>query len=227
MIWLYAGENAISSRDEYLKRCEEYGPLNRRVLVADGLSLGRLEEELRSTPMLSGRYLIAIEGKLAGPVLKDLKRLISAVSESVDIAFWAGEALSPSYLQPFKGFAKIFISEEKVPKGIFPFLDALAGRNRKEALALLFKLTERGEEPMLILKMLSYEWRLLLRAKFGKESLSGVHPFAARNALLKAKNFSKEELAGAFSRILDGEVAYLSGEGDFEGMIEDFIFSVT
>lgn len=100
---------------------------------------------------------------------------------------------------------------------IFTLIDALAGKNKKEAVKLLYQSLERGEDPFYIFSMIVYQFRNILKVADLKENmrcnefeiakLSKLHPFVVKKSISQMKNFSFEKLKSVYKTLgqLDAE----------------------
>ena len=94
---------------------------------------------------------------------------------------------------------------------IFDLTDALAQRNRKQALNLLHDLLSDGEPPLKLLSIITTQVRTLLLVKELAQkgmrgaqvaSTLGMAPFIADKALRQVHNFTPAQLEGAYRQLL-------------------------
>lgn len=94
---------------------------------------------------------------------------------------------------------------------IFDLTDALALRNRKQALNLLHDLLSDGEPPLKLLSIITTQVRTLLLVKELAQkgmrapqiaSTLGMAPFIADKALRQVNNFTSAQLEGAYRQLL-------------------------
>ena len=94
---------------------------------------------------------------------------------------------------------------------IFDLTDALALRNRKQALNLLHDLLSDGEPPLKLLSIITTQVRTLLLVKELAQkgmrgaqiaSTLGMAPFIADKALRQVNNFTPAQLEGAYRQLL-------------------------
>jgi DNA polymerase-3 subunit delta len=94
---------------------------------------------------------------------------------------------------------------------VFDLTDALAQRNRKQALKLLHELLSDGEPPLKILSIITTQVRTLLLVKELAQkgmrgaqvaSTLGMAPFIAEKALRQVHNFTPAQLEGAYRQLL-------------------------
>lgn len=93
--------------------------------------------------------------------------------------------------------------ETKFEPNIFKTIDALAGKNKKTALRLLYQHLQSGEDPLYLLSMFIYQWRNLLQIKdlltrrlpyYVLAKKTKLHPFVIRKTYQLARRFSLEQL---------------------------------
>jgi DNA polymerase-3 subunit delta len=108
---------------------------------------------------------------------------------------------------------------------IFAMVDALGQRKGDAALMRLHELLEAGESPIYLLYMITRQFRILTQVKEllrqgvpapTVASRLSLHPFVAKKAQAQAKNFSLEQLANAYRRILGADEAIKTGKLDAE-----------
>lgn len=106
-------------------------------------------------------------------------------------------------------------------RSVFEMVEALAGGNHKQAVALLQSLLDAGEQPLGILGMIAWQYRLLLQVK---EQMSqgqsqeaagaalGQKPFTMKKAWPQAQRFSLATLEWVMERLLDADIAIKTGQ---------------
>ncbi len=111
----------------------------------------------------------------------------------------------------------------KTDVNIFKTLDALAGRDKRNALALFHKHLEQGENEIYILSMLVYQIRVLLRLKdlmdkgtpfYELAKITKLHPYVVKKNSGQLKNFSMEQLKSIYNRLLDLDLQIKTGRID-------------
>ncbi len=93
---------------------------------------------------------------------------------------------------------------------IFKTIDALAEKNKKQALTLLHKHLDAEDNPLYMLSMIGYQFRNLLVVKELSEKglmyasivkKSGLHPFVVKKTYFQCRQFSFEELKSIYQNI--------------------------
>jgi len=131
-----------------------------------------------------------------------------AANETAKLAAFVGD----KKLIEAADVAELVVGETR--EDMFGFLDAVAGKQTKRAMAMLENEIAAGVEPMQILAMLARTVRLLIQARDmldrgmpGNEAVRGlgVHPFAARKSLDQARNFEMNFLVGLHTALLEAD----------------------
>ena len=106
-------------------------------------------------------------------------------------------------------------------RSVFEMVEALASGNKKQAVTLLQSLLDAGEQPLGILGMIAWQYRLLLQVK---EQMSqgqsqeaagaalGQKPFTMKKAWPQAQRFSLATLEWVMERLLDTDIAIKTGQ---------------
>jgi DNA polymerase-3 subunit delta len=112
-----------------------------------------------------------------------------------------------------------------VDNDIFKTIDALASKDKKQALFLLHKHLENGDAPLYLLSMISYQFRNLLILKELQESQqpyaqivkkSGLHPFVAQKTYYLCNQFSMDKLKKIYHKIFQVDSDIKTGKIDPE-----------
>ncbi len=119
----------------------------------------------------------------------------------------------------------------KIETDIFKTIDAVADKNKKQALNLLHKHLEKGDSPLYLLAMINYQFRNLLVVKdfiekkrhqftnytrmtrinvLSKELK--MHPFVIRKTFWQARKFTLEELKKIYRKIFQVDLDIKTGK---------------
>ena len=109
------------------------------------------------------------------------------------------------------------VSDEQVAD-MFGFVDAIGARDGAAALRILRGVLGRGEQPLIVLTMITRQTRLLIQAK-ENDRLSpaelaqtlGLHPFVAEKLTRQARNFSMTQLERAHVAVMETDLAIKTG----------------
>ena len=111
--------------------------------------------------------------------------------------------------------------KSKIETDIFKTIDAIADKNKKQALNLLHKHLEKGDSPLYLLSMISYQFRNLLIIKDLIEKCkpynvilkkSGLHPFVVKKSYYQSQKFTFQELKKIFQKIFKTDLDIKTGK---------------
>ena len=110
----------------------------------------------------------------------------------------------------------------KIEADIFKTIDALASKNKKQALDLLHQHLAKGDSPLYLLAMINFQFRNILAIKDliekGKPlGRSKLHPYVIKKSYQQARKFTLEELKKIYRKIF--EVDYNIKTGKLEPQI--------
>ena len=130
-------------------------------------------------------------------------------------------------LVSFKGGERVEIKDvetlvkPKIETDIFETIDAIASKNKKQALELLHKHLEKGDSPLYLLSMINFQFRNLLeikdlieRKKSYQQILNKIklHPYVIQKSYWQAKKFSLQELKKIYQRIFQVDLSIKTGK---------------
>jgi len=108
----------------------------------------------------------------------------------------------------------------KIETDIFKTIDAIAQKNKKQALILLHKHLEKGDSPLYLLSMINYQFRNLLVIKDLIEKhnpynlilkKSGLHPFVVKKSYYQSQKFTLQELKKIYQKIFQVDLNIKTG----------------
>jgi len=98
---------------------------------------------------------------------------------------------------------------------IFQTIEAIAKKDKKTALQLLYNHLEKGDSPFYLLTMITYQFRNLIIVK-GVEDISvlkgKMHPFVLSKSRQLSRKFTKEQLEKIYSKIFKMDFAVKRGK---------------
>jgi len=108
-----------------------------------------------------------------------------------------------------------------IENDIFKTIDALASKNKKEALTLLHKHLDNGDNSLYLLSMIAYQFRNLLAVKELIEkrrslSGSGLHPFVVKKISYLCGSFTLAQLKNIYQKIFEIDADIKTGKIDAE-----------
>lgn len=120
----------------------------------------------------------------------------------------------------------------KIETDIFKTIDAIAAKNKKEALTLIKEHLEKGDSPAYLLAMINFQFRNLVivgsqstndtrmfRIKDMSKKLR-MHPFVLRKTIQQARKFSLEELKKIYQKIFEVDLDIKTGKLDPETALD-------
>lgn len=147
-----------------------------------------------------------------------------------------------TYSAKDKKITKKIIASLIKPKteiSIFKTIEAIAAKNKKEALRLVSEHLRAGENPLYILKMIAFQFRNILSIKqkeenplFNKSFLSlqkafpGMHPFVIQKSLYQAKKFHLSQLKKIYRKIFQIDLSIKKGKISPREGLEFFILDL-
>ncbi len=118
-----------------------------------------------------------------------------------------------------------------IENDIFKTIDSLASKNKKEALMLLHKHLDNGDNTLYLLSMVAYQFKNLLIVKelldsSRPASLSGLHPFVIKKSTYLCSQFSFDQLKDIYAKIfqMDGDIK--TGKIDAELALDMFVSQI-
>ncbi len=123
----------------------------------------------------------------------------------------------------------------KIETDIFKTIDAIAQRNKKQALKLLHRHLEKGNSPLYILSMISFQFRNLLIVKELIEKgnaynvifkKSGLHPFVVKKSYFQSQQFTFSELKKIYQKIFQVDLDIKTGHIKPEVALDMFIVEI-
>lgn len=127
------------------------------------------------------------------------------------------------------------IVRPKIEVDIFKTIDALALKNRKQALELLRNHLDQGDNPLYLFSMIVYQFRnLLLVKELADKGLmytsivkkSGLHPYVVKKNYFACNQFSLEELKEIYHKIFKIDLDIKTGKIEPETALDFFIAQV-
>jgi DNA polymerase III subunit delta len=121
----------------------------------------------------------------------------------------------------------------KIDSNIFQTIDALANRRKTEALKLLHRHLEKGEDHFYILSMFIYQFRNLIKIADLKENygaheqeivrISKLHPFVVKKSMAQLRMFPLEKLKKIYQKLSDLDTRVKTGQIEIKLALDKFI----
>ncbi|MDR3558927.1 MAG: DNA polymerase III subunit delta [Candidatus Pacebacteria bacterium] len=195
----------------------------------------------------SQEYVKLFGAKLDQWILKRIKELdeksnISKAALERLIAYCGGDSLVlNSEIEKLVNYASGEMIGEKdvellvranVDSNIFATVDALGANNKKEALKLLHRHLEKGDDPFYLMSMFVYQFRNLLKIADLKEQgmpeyeivkNSKLHPFVVKKSLGQLCNYSFARLKKIYAALSDIDAKVKIGKIDMKLALDKFV----
>lgn len=123
----------------------------------------------------------------------------------------------------------------KIEPDIFQTINFLASKNKKQALNLLKKHLEKGDNPLYLLSMISFQFRNLLmirelidknRPYFLISKETKLHPYVVKKSHAQAQRFSLSELKKIYQKIFEVDLNIKTGKLEPETALELLIAEI-
>lgn len=123
----------------------------------------------------------------------------------------------------------------KIETDIFKTIEAVASKNKSQALLFLRKHLEAGDNPLQLLSMFAYQFRNLLIIKelsaqggpvSGLQKKSGLRPFVVKKTYYLCSQFSLDELKKIYRKIFQIDLDIKTGRIEPELALELFITGI-
>lgn len=123
----------------------------------------------------------------------------------------------------------------KLETDIFKTIDALAEKDKKQALLFLQKHLDAGDSPLYLLSMVAYQFRnLLLVKELAEKGLmygsiikkSGLHPFVVKKSYFLCQQFSLEKLKKIYRQIFQIDSDIKKGKIEAETALDLLVGSI-
>lgn len=123
----------------------------------------------------------------------------------------------------------------KIENDIFKTIDAVAIKDKKQALELLHKHIEKGDTPFYLLSMINYQFRNILLVKDYMEKRmpyelivkkSNLHPYVAKKSYFQSQKFSFEELKKIYHKIFQVDWSIKTGKLEPEAALDLFVSEI-
>lgn len=183
-----------------------------------------IQEEVKSK---KGSISPASASYLAGIIGADLWRASNEIDKL--IAFTNGAPITTDIITQL-------VSSEAESQ-IFNLIDAIAAKNKAQALSLLENELESEAHPLSILAMITRQFRIIiqikdLQAQQGQQSsdkiaeLLDLHPFVAKKSMPQASQFEMPYLKKIYRYLLSLDKAFKNSMGDPRLLLETFITKI-
>ncbi len=200
-IYIFSGEDIVSSRNAYIDRVELLKKQNLEIqhILAKEIS-EELSENIFGAKNLFGlSRAIATENFFSGQKSKEKDQALEKIlsfPEAILISWEEKEFSSAAAEKPRKDF---IIKSFDLPKVLWKFLDGLSPKNKAQNLQKLHEII-LGLEPHFIFSMIIRQFRLLILAIDGE--VDGLPSWQRGKLANQAKDFGREKLIQIYKKLL-------------------------
>ncbi len=123
----------------------------------------------------------------------------------------------------------------RIETDIFKMINAIATKNKKQAILLLHKHLQKGDPPSYLLNMINFQFRNLILVKsmtknnHSYQSIlkkSKLHPFVVKKSFWQAQRFSLLELKKIYQKIFKADLAIKTGKVNPETALDLLIAEI-
>ena len=109
----------------------------------------------------------------------------------------------------------------KIETAIFKTIDAIAQKNKKQALLLIHQHLEKGDNPLYLLSMINFQFRNLLMIKdlierhrpyYSILKMTHLHPFVVKKSCQQVNKFTLQELKKIYQKIFKADLDIKTGK---------------
>jgi DNA polymerase-3 subunit delta len=123
----------------------------------------------------------------------------------------------------------------KIEPEIFKTIDAIASKNKKQALELIHKHLEKGDSPLYLLSMINFQFRNLLiirdlieknKSPYTLFKKAKLHPYVIKKSYSQAQKFKINELKKIYQKIFQIDLALKTGKVEPETALDILIAEI-
>jgi hypothetical protein len=225
VIFVFHGDNQPALREGFLQLRKKYDVY--RFWSGD---MVKLYVYLSSPSLFEKRELVVLEDlqlREAVNFLKEFRRrgfagsVAQDGSQAKDVVILFPRQFNKAEVKKLSG-AQVRNFRDEIPKNVFPLLDALFARKKKQSLLEARRLLREGYDVDYLLKMFTWQLRNLTRVKSG--SIKGINPYVVRKLKRFERSWGSEDLRRAFSLILQEDLRQKKGrKTPLDFLISDLI----
>ncbi|MEK7562444.1 MAG: DNA polymerase III subunit delta [Patescibacteria group bacterium] len=215
-------KDSVDERNKLFKTLKKVAKFQKFNLLAGGSLLAWLDRELENCkakidPMAKNAFLNCTGNNL-WLASNEIKKMAD---------FKAGKLIKKEDVE--------LMMRPKIENDIFKTIDALASKNKKQALALLHKHLDSGDSALYLLSMIAYQFRnfLIIKELIEKGSpyaniakKSGLHPFVIKKNYYLCNQFSLPQLKKIYQKIFLIDSSIKTGKVDAETALDLLISEI-
>lgn len=224
-IYIFSGDDIVSSRDAYIQQIESFKKQNYDVetVPVKDITLEVLENILGSCDLFGNNRCLATEKFFSGKPSELKDRLIEKILSFEGATFidWEEKEISKTQAEEFG--KSLILKNFKLPSFLFKFLNSISPENKKENVLLLKKVLENLESGF-VFSMIVRQVRLLILISGGE--CQSMAPWQKRNLENQSKHFSKEKLISLYKELLEIDYRQKTSSSPF-GLNSELEFFIT
>jgi len=215
-------KEAVDERSKFFKTLKKEAKSQEFNLLAGGPLLAWIDKEFENKkakidPMAKNMFLNSIGNNL-WLAENEIKKLAD---------FKAGKLIKKEDIE--------LMMRPKIENDIFKTIDALAQKNKRQALIFLHKHIDNGDNVLYLLSMIAYQFRSLLIIKELIEKgndyasiakKSGLHPFVVKKNYYLCSQFSFDQLKKIYQKIFLIDLNIKTGKVDPETALDLLVSEV-
>lgn len=226
-IYIFSGDDTVSSRKAYLDRIELFRKQNLEIIYvpAKEVSGELMENVFGSINLFGSSRMVATENFFSGQKFKEKDLIIKKILSfpQADFISWEEKEFTKA------GGAKIaegcVLNNFTLPKILWKFLDDLSPKNKIQNLQTFHKIIS-VLEPHFVFSMLIRQFRLLILAV--DEEVDGLPPWQRSKLAIQAKEFGQGKLFLLYKQLLAIDIRQKTSSSAFDlsGELDLFIVNL-
>ena len=223
-IILFYEEKEVPQKDPLFIFLKKYGKCQEFKLLNNQKLENWIKKEFSTYEVEIGqgvvRALIDFVGNDLWRLSNEIKKLASyKKGEKVEVGEEGKSSSSPPHFVRV-GDVELLV-KPKIETDIFKTIGAIAVKDKKQALDLLHKHLERGDNPLYLLSMINFQFRNLLIIKdliergcsfYAVAKETRLHPYVIKKTYFQAQKFTLQELKKIYQKIFQIDLKIKTGQ---------------
>ncbi len=138
-----------------------------------------------------------------------------------------------NYAKEIEGEHIDLLTNSKIESDIFQTIESLASGNKKDAISLLHRQLEKGDDPFYIFSMYVYQFRNLLKIaglyfsglsnEYAIAKEAKLHPFVVKKGLTQVRKIDLKKLKNIYRNLADLDLKIKTGKIDIVLALDKFV----
>lgn len=138
-----------------------------------------------------------------------------------------------NYTKEIEGEHIDLLTNSKIESDIFQTIESLSSGNKKDAISLLHRQLEKGDDPFYIFSMYVYQFRNLLkiaglyfsglRDEYAIAKEAKLHPFVVKKGLAQVRKIDLKKLKNIYRNLADLDLKIKTGKIDIVLALDKFV----